>query len=101
VISAEEMMEKYRRGVVKPDDAVDYFYKRLYPRRYQMFKFVPRYRRLCGYGFNGSNLPWLIRHFLPFATGWLLMPLFALHYRKATERLAEKLQANRQPDVAG
>jgi len=41
-VSPEEIMERYTRGVVGLDDAVDYFYKRLYPRRYRWLQSAPQ-----------------------------------------------------------
>jgi hypothetical protein len=97
VITPEEMMERYRQGIVKLDDAADYFYKRLYPRRYRLLKRVPQYLALTRYRFNKSTRMTLVREFPSFAAGWVLQPLFALHYRKTSDRLADMLRANRQP----
>ena len=97
VISPEEMMEKYNQGVVRLDDATDYFYKRLYPRRYRLLKLEPEYRKLCRYGFSQYTWMRLAGQFPFFAVTWFLLPFLALHYRKASNRLADMLRANRQP----
>jgi len=97
VITPEEMTQRYRQGIVKLDDAADYFYKRLYPRRYRLLKRVPQYLGLTRYGFNKYTWMTFVGEFPSFAVGWVLQPLFALHYRKTSDRLADMLRANRQP----
>ena len=100
-VSPEEIMERYTRGVVGLDDAVDYFYKRLYPRRYRWLQSAPRRAKRCRdfrrYGIDGDAWTTFVGD-LPFlAVGWILLPLFSLHYRKASAALADTVRANRQP----
>ena len=79
-VSPEEIMERYTQGVVGLDDAVDYFYKRLYPRRYRWLQSAPRRAKRCRdfrrYGIGGYAWTTLVGD-LPFlAVGWILLPLF-------------------------
>jgi hypothetical protein len=101
VISPDDIVEKYKQGIVNLDDATDYFYKRLYPRRYRFLKWaaqrVAQYRSLCRRGFNEYTWASLVGRLPSAAVAWILLPFFTLHYRRASQRLADMVRADRQP----
>ena len=93
-IAPAEIIEKYRAGVVNLDDATDYFYKRLHPRRYRWLKWAPRrirdYGLLKHYGVNAIAL------FPSFVLASVLLPFTALHYQRWSKKLGAVIRAESQ-----